>query len=227
MHRTEGTYNQGNLFTNGPPGTRVEQNWLNAVQEEIAYVIEEAGVALLTADVDTRQQLKQSLDTLYTQLPTGTVMLFGQNLAPTGWTRKTNWANNTMLCYAATGNISSGGSANPQSGHVHGGASHTHTTGNVFLTLDQIPGHQHYVMRNVAYNTGISSSYPLAYYADYDNGQSYTIGCTTSGAANVGLSSASGGSNYHNHGTTGAGGTGYTDPNTSPSYQEVIAATKD
>ena len=57
MHRTEGQYNVSNLFIDGPPGTRVEEDWLNAVQEEIAYLIETAGLTLKTAATETRQQL--------------------------------------------------------------------------------------------------------------------------------------------------------------------------
>jgi len=63
--------------------------------------------------------------------PSGTIMLFGQNSAPIGWTRKADWQDNAMLCYAASENIGSGGSVNPQSAHTHGagsykGPSHTH-----------------------------------------------------------------------------------------------------
>ncbi len=64
MHRTEGANNIGNLFVNGPPGTTVEQDWLNAIQEEIAYSIEQAGITLKTAATETRQQLKAAIDTL-------------------------------------------------------------------------------------------------------------------------------------------------------------------
>lgn len=56
-----------------------------------------------------------------------TVATFGQNAAPTGWTRLTTGdtiydaaADNAMFCYAKTGNIAQGGSANPQSAHTHG-----------------------------------------------------------------------------------------------------------
>lgn len=65
MHRTEGTNHNGNMFTDGPPGTTVEQNWLNAVQEEIAYVIEQSGGTLKTAAAETSTQLKTALDILY------------------------------------------------------------------------------------------------------------------------------------------------------------------
>lgn len=65
MHRTEGTNHNDNQFTDGPPATAVGDNWLNAVQEEIAYVIEQAGLTLDTASTDTRTQLKEGLDILY------------------------------------------------------------------------------------------------------------------------------------------------------------------
>lgn len=50
---------------------------------------------------------------------TGTIMLFGQTAAPTGWTRKADWQDNAMLCYASAGAIGSGGTINPQSTHTH------------------------------------------------------------------------------------------------------------
>jgi len=65
MHRTEGTNREivGGvaLFTDGPPGTTVNDDWLNAVQEEISNVIEQAGITLLDASTDTRNQLFQAL----------------------------------------------------------------------------------------------------------------------------------------------------------------------
>lgn len=64
MHRTEGSYNATNLFQNGPPGTRLEKEWLNAVQEELAHVIESSGLALKTAGTETRDQLRLALDLL-------------------------------------------------------------------------------------------------------------------------------------------------------------------
>jgi len=64
MHRTEGAHNVGNLFVDGPPGTTVEEDFLNAVQEEIAYSIEQAGITLKTATTETRTQLKAGIDAL-------------------------------------------------------------------------------------------------------------------------------------------------------------------
>jgi hypothetical protein len=61
MHRTEGSNNLANLFTDGPPGTTLDAAWCNAVQEEIVNVIENAGLSLLTAGTDTRDQLKRAI----------------------------------------------------------------------------------------------------------------------------------------------------------------------
>lgn len=65
MHRTEGANNVGNLYTNGPPGTTVTADSMNALQEEICNVIESAGLTLLTASTDTRTQLLAALQALF------------------------------------------------------------------------------------------------------------------------------------------------------------------
>jgi hypothetical protein len=61
MHKTEGENNLSNLFTDGPPGTTVEENWLNAVQEEIANAIVDSGQVLKTATTETRDQLSEAI----------------------------------------------------------------------------------------------------------------------------------------------------------------------
>lgn len=66
MHRIEGANNtrdsQGRLlFTDGPPGTTLPAAWSNAVQEEIAHVIEQADISLKTASTDTRTQLYDAI----------------------------------------------------------------------------------------------------------------------------------------------------------------------
>lgn len=66
MHRTEGTNNDSNLFTDGPPGTVVESHWLNSVQEEISNVVEQAGIVLATQATDTRDQLYAAIMALAT-----------------------------------------------------------------------------------------------------------------------------------------------------------------
>lgn len=57
MHKTEGANNVANLFTDGPPGTTVEEDFMNAVQNELTNVILRAGLALKTAATETGDQL--------------------------------------------------------------------------------------------------------------------------------------------------------------------------
>ena len=73
MHRTEGANNVANLFTDGPPGTTVEANILNAFQEEIANVIEQAGLTLKVAATETRDQLYAAIIALSGGLETITI----------------------------------------------------------------------------------------------------------------------------------------------------------
>lgn len=62
MHRTESDGNVGNLYSNGNPSlsqiaTIVDDTSLNSFQEEIATVVEGAGLTLLTPGTDTFDQL--------------------------------------------------------------------------------------------------------------------------------------------------------------------------
>jgi hypothetical protein len=157
--------------------------------------------------------------------PAATIMIFGQSSAPTGWTRKADWTNNAMLCYAASGSIASGGSANPQSSHSHTSLSHTHsvsahthTVASQTLSTSQIPSHSHTVNAGIGYGSGSG-------YAAFSPTYSGTVTTSTTG-----------GGTGHDHGgatgtsgtlTTESGGTGATGENTAPYYQEVIAASKD
>lgn len=61
MHKTEGQNHIINMFQNGPPGTRVEEDWLNSVQEELVYLLTKAGISPLTAATDTRQQIYNAI----------------------------------------------------------------------------------------------------------------------------------------------------------------------
>jgi len=83
------------------------------------YVDPDSDIATIVADIAAMK--------LNLYAPVGTDIIgFGQNTAPTLWTRKTDRQDNAMICLAATGNIGSGGSVNPQSIHTHTGPSHYH-----------------------------------------------------------------------------------------------------
>jgi hypothetical protein len=70
MHRTEATYNNDGLFTDGPPGTIVESAWLNSVQEEICDVIEQAGFNVKSKAQDTQQQLYAAIQAIIVSIAT-------------------------------------------------------------------------------------------------------------------------------------------------------------
>lgn len=61
MHRIEGENNINGMFTDGPPGTIVASDWLNAVQEEICYVITQSGDLPFQTVSDTKHQLYTSI----------------------------------------------------------------------------------------------------------------------------------------------------------------------
>lgn len=89
MHRIDGpAAAPGGLFTDGDPNvgtpaTVVTDDWCNAIQEEIAHVVEGAGTALVKAD---NSQLLAAIRTLVaTALPAGIVSPFGRTTAPPGW----------------------------------------------------------------------------------------------------------------------------------------------
>ena len=61
MHRTEGENHKDNLFTDGPPPSVITPEWMNAVQEELANVIEQSGSNVLTQGNDTHTQLYEAI----------------------------------------------------------------------------------------------------------------------------------------------------------------------
>ena len=93
MHRIDGPgATSGNLFTEGDPvlgvpATTVTGAWLNAVQEEIAHVIEAAGIPLSKPD---NTQLHAAILALIAAnqeigFKTGDVKLTLATVAPAGW----------------------------------------------------------------------------------------------------------------------------------------------
>jgi hypothetical protein len=71
MHRTDAPGNAANLFVDGNPvtgtqATLVDDDWLNAVQEELCGLIESAGITLVKG---TNTQLLQAFQTLLASRP--------------------------------------------------------------------------------------------------------------------------------------------------------------
>jgi hypothetical protein len=159
--------------------------------------------------------------TNYSSIPSGTKMVFYQDTAPTGWTIA-NTLDDKVL-YVTKGSAASGETGGgvhssgtwTQPNHVHAVGSHTHTTGDVTLTIDQMPSHTHYVeYAQVGVTSGSVGRNVLL-----SSGTGWTSSSTGIGKA-------------HNHGATEAGGTentgnGATANTWRPAAYCVIIATKD
>lgn len=159
-------------------------------------------------------------------IPVGTIMMFGQPNAPAGWTKKTDWQNNSMLVFTNEDFIHSGGDTDATASliiasdgtHTHTIDSHTHSITGESITVDQMPVHSH-TQRGSAftYGPGGALQYQVA-----------------SGPANRGSTLTSGSGDPHDHGGATGSSSGGTTENgahthsiNSPYYQTVIAAVKD
>jgi hypothetical protein len=151
--------------------------------------------------------------------PSGTVMLFAQTAAPTGWTKSTT--HNDKALRVVSGSASSGGSVAFTTAFASQAVSGT--VGGTTLTTAQIPAHSHSVT-----DPGHSHSTVWNIYSD----QGYAPGIregsgvfkssisTNSATTGISIQNTGGGSS-HDHTFTG------TAINLAVSYVDVILATKD
>jgi hypothetical protein len=152
-------------------------------------------------------------------IPAGTVMLFAQTAAPTGWTKNTTTGNNTAL-RLVTGTASTGGSVAFTTAFASqtpsGSVSVSGSAGNTTLTTPQIPSHTHSSFAagtNPPIGRGIS---PSGIYFGAPN--FFPATATTS----------TGGDGSHNHPLTISSATfSGSAINLAVSYVDVIRATKD
>ena len=112
--------------------------------------------------------------------PAGTVMLFGQSTAPTSWTKKIDWTDQSMIVYT-TGNIAQGGSVDAK-------ATHTHTGGGHVLTTAEMPAHNHSTQHSLGLGTELGGNT----IRDGDRNQW------------TGYVNSTGGGGSHSHGATSA-----------------------
>lgn len=152
----------------------------------------------------------------------GTVMLFGQTAAPTGWTKDTTNFNNSSL-RVVTGSASSGGSVDfttafasqTPTGSVTI-TSVTGTAGATTLTTPQIPSHSH---SSVWSSSGADKSVAVANPGQYSP---TTVNVNTS-------TSSTGGGGSHDHPFSFSSGSGTFSGNAinlAVKYVDVIRATK-
>ena len=153
-------------------------------------------------------------------IPAGTVMLFAQTAAPTGFTKNTTTGNNTAL-RLVTGTASTGGSVAFTTAFASqtpsGTVSVSGSAGNTTLTTPQIPSHTHPA-------TTKQGSGP---YTSFAAGQPnpFPQDPVVTGSA---VTNATGGGGSHNHPLTISSATfSGSAINLAVSYVDVIRATKD
>jgi hypothetical protein len=155
-------------------------------------------------------------------IPAGTVMLFAQTNAPTGWTKNTSTGNNTAL-RLVTGTASTGGSVAFTTAFASqtpsGTVSVSGSAGNTTLTTPQIPSHSHQQRdsnNNLVFGPGYTSPNRVRLDSNATNSN------TAINTANTG------GDGSHNHPLTISSSTfSGSAINLAVSYVDVIRATKD
>ena len=167
--------------------------------------------------------------------PSGTVMVFHQASAPTGWTKSTSHNNKTLRVVSGSGGGYGGTHAltsPPSTAHSHTGPSHTHST----------PSHSHSHTLSAGAHTLSTAEMPSHTHvigASYQPGGAGVRGNMDS--AQNGATASTGGSGSHSHslsgsissggsGTSGSGGTGSTSSSGptafAPQYIDVIVCSK-
>jgi hypothetical protein len=154
----------------------------------------------LANNVNSSGQLNASTGLFNTSslgFPSGTVMLFVQTTAPTGWTKSTTHDNKALR--VVSGTAGSGGGVGFTT--AFGTPSVSGSVGATTLSTDQMPSHAHQL-----------SGSP--------EGGSFTPQANGSGPLNGGFTAPTGGGNSHTHSLSGATTT------INVSYVDVIIATK-
>lgn len=150
----------------------------------------------------------------------GTVMLFGQTAAPTGWTKQT--ANNDAALRVVSGTVGAGGSANFSAAFSNrtptGSVSLSGSIGSTTLDSTQIPSHTHGLSLYGKGGSNWSTDRPPAWGGD---------DATIPGGLKTATSNATGSGGSHNHSFSGSGSFTGTAMDFAVKYVDTIMATKD
>ena len=138
----------------------------------------------------------------------GTLMLFQQSSAPTGWTKQSTHNNKALRC--VTGTASSGGSSTFTSALGTPSVS----VGSTTLSVTEIPSHRH----GGVYNN-VSTFIGGGAFTGLTGIQNQGVGEGITGAQRNGATSAAGGGGSHTHGSSTA--------TINVQYVDVIIAAKD
>jgi hypothetical protein len=215
------TYNGTVVFSGGLTGNGAGLTSLNGSNVTSGTIsVSRGGTGL--SSVGTAGNVLTSNGTAWTSAPaaafdSGTVMLFAQTTAPTGWTKNTSTGNNSAL-RVVTGTASTGGSVaftTAFASQTPAGSVSINTSGlsagATTLSTDQIPSHTHTIG-----NAGDGSESPL----------SARYGASPTATYNSG---STGGGNSHSHSISGSATGSFTGTaiNLAVQYIDVIRATKD
>jgi len=155
--------------------------------------------------VDTTRNVIQrdngtSWDDIATLIPVGTVMVFYQAAAPTGWTKVVTQNDKALRVVSGSGGVAGGTSS-----FSTGAPNHNHTTASHALSVAELPPHYHTVPHD----------YGFAGNGEDIAGTSGPGGQTTVNSGSAGSGTA------HEHGNTGDSGAWV------PAYVDVIICSKD
>lgn len=179
----------------------------------------------------------------------GTVLIFRQSVAPSGWTKLSDSSLNNAALRVVTGSVSSGGTrdfssvfaenyAGSGSASASGALSlSSSTTGSTTLSINQIPAHRHFVAADVTSHTGssLSSSNQVKRGGFQElssfSGEAYHFGGVSTDAT-IGRTSETGNSQGHTHSLSGITAASHshtvtTETDLGVKYVDVIIAQKD
>jgi hypothetical protein len=129
-------------------------------------------------------------------IPSGTVMLFAQTNAPTGWTKVTTHDNKALR--VVSGAASSGGTTGFTSAF-----NTSFTSDGTTLTENQIPTHRHGMFDNYDltqfYELGDYPAYSATWGSNSGGNTEYSMNSNLTQNADVGVSGATGGNEAHTH----------------------------
>jgi hypothetical protein len=143
--------------------------------------------------------------------PTGTLMLFQQTSAPTGWTKQTTHDNKALR--VVSGTAGSGGTTAFTTVFTNQTVttSISGTSGATTLSLSQIPSHTHTWGPQVVPSSGVGPNFGVQYQGSYNGTFDGTTG-------------AAGGGGSHSHSVSGSGTSSAVTLNVA--YVDLIIASK-
>lgn len=109
----------------------------------MSFITDIDTVTLDELHVSTGFFVKEGLNAYFTNMPSGTKMVFYENTSPDGWYRDFTGQYNNAAIIVTTGAISSGGSTEADQAHLHNTA-HTHTLSGHSHTWTK-PAHIHLI----------------------------------------------------------------------------------